>query len=204
MPARVAVISDHRLFADGLAHIVASQESTVVVDDVNDADIALVDSRNDDAFALCAKLLRESNASVIFIAAPDDDVWATAALDAGARGILMKDASAPDLLMAIRGVNAGLIWARRRVLAARIDFLTGMAVRRSAEAVLERQLSVREREVFRFAAAGLGNKELAGRLAISEATVKVHLTHIFQKLGVRGRTELAAAFHGVIAPPAQH
>ena len=56
------------------------------------------------------------------------------------------------------------------------------------------------REVFRYAAAGLGNKEVAGRLAISEATVKVHLTHIFQKLGVRGRAELAAAFHGVISP----
>jgi len=59
-------------------------------------------------------------------------------------------------------------------------------------------LSSREKEVLRHAATGLSNKELAERLAISEATVKVHLTHIFQKLGVRGRAELAAVYHGLL------
>ena len=53
-------------------------------------------------------------------------------------------------------------------------------------------------ESLRYAAAGLGNKEVASRLSISEATVKVHLTHIFQKLGLRGRGELAAAYHGLL------
>ena len=65
---------------------------------------------------------------------------------------------------------------------------------------VEQALSARERDVFRLAAGGLGNKALAERLAISEATVKVHLTHIFQKLGVRGRSELAAAYHGLLNP----
>ena len=192
----VAIVSDDRLFVDGLTRIIAADDSMVVVESALDADVALVDSRADGAFAQCAQ-----SPSVIFIAAPDDDDWASAALDAGARGVLMKTSTADDLMMAVRAVYAGLIWARRRVLAARIDYLTGTTVqRRSAELILERRLSAREREVFRYAAAGLGNKELAGRLAISEATVKVHLTHIFQKLGVRGRGELAAAFHGVISP----
>jgi len=182
-------------------HIVAANDAAVVVDSAIDADIALVDSRTERAFAYCAELVGEYSPSVIFVAAPDDDEWAFAALDAGARGILVRSSSADDLMMAVHAVYSGLIWARRRVLAARIDYLTGAtAQRRSAEMLLERRLSVREREVFRHAAAGLGNKELAGRLAISEATVKVHLTHIFQKLGVRGRSELAAAFHGVISP----
>ena len=51
--------------------------------------------------------------------------------------------------------------------------------------------------MYRYTAAGLSNKELADRLSISEATVKVHLTHIFRKLGVRSRGELAAAYFGV-------
>ena len=54
------------------------------------------------------------------------------------------------------------------------------------------------REIFLLAATGLANKELASRFAIGEATVKAHLTRIFQKLGVRGRAELAAVYHGVV------
>jgi len=61
--------------------------------------------------------------------------------------------------------------------------------------------------VLRHAAAGLANKELADRLAISEATVKAHLTRIFQKVGCHSRAELAAAFHGIaqfdVDPPAK-
>jgi len=56
-------------------------------------------------------------------------------------------------------------------------------------------LSRREREVLHYAATGIRNKQLADQLAISEATVKAHLTHIFKKLGVGGRAELAAVYH---------
>ena len=62
----------------------------------------------------------------------------------------------------------------------------------------------REREVFRHAATGLSNKEMADRLDISRATVKAHLTQIFQKLGVSGRAQLAAVYHGLavlVDPP---
>jgi DNA-binding NarL/FixJ family response regulator len=57
------------------------------------------------------------------------------------------------------------------------------------------QLSRREREVLRLVADGLSNKEIAGKLFISEVTVKVHLRHIYKKLGVRNRTE--AACHAI-------
>ena len=68
----------------------------------------------------------------------------------------------------------------------------------SASGPLYALLSHREREVFQHAATGKGNKELAVTLAVSEATIKVHLTRIFQKLGLRGRAELAAADHGLL------
>jgi DNA-binding NarL/FixJ family response regulator len=103
---------------------------------------------------------------------------------------------------AIHVVADGLIWARRRVIVACLDRLTGAPPPpRGGDASFEDRLSGRERDVFRHAAAGLGNRELGQRLNISEATVKVHLTRIFQKLGLRRRGELAAAYHGIDVPP---
>jgi DNA-binding NarL/FixJ family response regulator len=144
---------------------------------------------------------RASGAPIILFAAPDDDSWAPDALGAGARGILPRSAGAADLVHAVRVVHDGLIWGRRRVIVAWLDRLTSNGgPPHNGGAVLEDRLSGREREVFRHAAAGLGNREVAKSLAISEATVKVHLTRIFQKLGLRSRGELAAAYHGIAVP----
>ncbi len=165
--------------------------------------LLLVDSRMPGALDLCAARKREGGPPVIFVAAPDDEGWALESLAAGARGILTKSARAENLVKALRVVHEGQIWARRQVLARWIERLAGehppdpSAARHAGESGLEQGLSGREKEVFRHAATGLGNKELADRLAISQATVKVHLTHIFQKLGLRGRAELAAAYHGL-------
>jgi DNA-binding NarL/FixJ family response regulator len=152
---------------------------------------------------LCAALKRDGGgpAVIFFMAARDDDVWAVAALSAGARGILARNAPAEDLVKAIRVVREGQIWARRHAIEAWVEHMASVSgATRARESSLEQGLSSREKEVFRHAATGLSNKELAGRLAISQATVKVHLTHIFQKLGLRGRAELAAAYHGIIPP----
>ena len=79
----------------------------------------------------------------------------------------------------------------RRVMADCIRHLvTASSARRDGTATLDRHLSRREREIFRHAATGLGNKEIAMRLVIGEATVKAHLTSIFQKLGVRNRSQV--------------
>lgn len=210
---RIGVLTDDRLFSAGLLRILESEPAFTVVEHSPDAprpspaigggsDVLLLDSRTEGALGVCAAVKREGGPRVILVAAPDDDGWAPEALGAGARGLLPKSASADDLVKAIRVVHDGLIWARRRVIVAWLDRLTeAPASRRGGGDSLEERLSGRERDVFRHAAAGLGNRELAQRLAISEATVKVHLTRIFQKLGLRGRGELAAAYHGVVAPP---
>ncbi len=207
----VAVVSDEPHFRHSLERVLSSEPSFLVTSRAHDSatlpfggadvDVLLLDARAEDALAICATLARESRVQVLLVGAPDDDVWAAQALDAGARGIFARDGEPRDLVTAVNIVHEGLIWARRRVITARIDQL---ATRISAAArsvdVLEQRLSIREREVFRYAATGLGNKQLARRLDISEATVKVHLTHIFQKLGVNGRAELAAKYHGIVDP----
>jgi DNA-binding NarL/FixJ family response regulator len=212
---RIAILSDDRLLSAGLLRIIVGEPSFVAVGEGDRAafgpplrsagpQVLLVDSRMEGALALCADLRREAGPAVIFMAAPDDDRWAISALEAGARGILAKSARAKDLVNAVRVVSEGQVWAPRHVLAGWMEHLATASVAvRGSEPNLER-LSDREREVFRHAATGLSNKELANRLAISPATVKAHLTSIFQKLGLRGRAELAAAYHGMLpaVPPA--
>ena len=203
----VAVLSDDRLFSEGLLRILGAEPSIALVGSAEEADVLLVDSRMDGSLhstiSMCAEFQRDGGPAVIFVAAPHDDEWALQALGAGARGILPKESRGEDMLLAVRMVSQGTIWARRRVISARIDDLSGLT-RRPVKALIEQRLSIREREVFRHAATGLGNKELATRLSITEATVKVHLTHIFQKLGVQSRAELAAAYHGIIREPVEH
>ena len=215
MAIRVAILSDDRLFREGLLRIVGAESSLVVVgcddgaslDSARRApgpDILLVDSRIKGALALCAEVRRKGVPTVVFLAAPDDDAWASEALGAGACGILAETAGPEDLVKAVRVVHEGQIWASRHVMAAWMKHRAGsQGTRQVDEALLERGLSEREREVFQHAASGLSNKELAHRLAISLATVKAHLAHIFQKLGLRGRVELAAAYHGIVPPSSE-
>jgi DNA-binding NarL/FixJ family response regulator len=205
---RVAVLSDDRLLCDGLSYILGADTSLSLVAPsvqwssglapVEGADVLLVDSRMPAVLDFCSTVRRDGGPPVIlFMVARDDDGWTVDALAAGARGVLAKDGRADELLKAIHVVHEGQIWARRQTVEAWAKRIADAPTPARISA-LEQGLSSREREVLRHAATGLSNKELAGRLAISEATVKVHLTHIFQKLGVRGRAELAAAYHGLI------
>jgi DNA-binding NarL/FixJ family response regulator len=204
-PIRVGILTDDLLFADGLRCILSDDKSFVVscygtgtqfISALSEfaPEIAVLDTRVASALSLSASLSVSHGLAIIFVCAPDDEAWALEALQSGARGLLAKTARAETLIEAIRIVHEGLMWVPHRLLVKSLDRLTPSAF--PPEPLLE-QLSPRERDVFRQAATGVGNKELSGRLGISEATVKVHLTRIFQKLGLRGRAELAAAYHGL-------
>jgi DNA-binding NarL/FixJ family response regulator len=213
MPAiRTAVITDDRLLREGLICILSGKGSFTVVGEHDRCtfgadlrggrpDVLLVDSRMEGTLALCAALKVPGSPAVILLAADEDDGFAVRALDAGARGILVKRTGSADLMKAIRVVSEGEIWARRQAIATRMERLAARSPRPAGGLLAQELLSGREREVLLHTATGLSNKELADRLGISEGTVKAHLTSIFQKLGVRGRTELVAAYHGLIPPP---
>ena len=204
---QIAIVSDDGLFRDCLFQVLSVQPDFIVTRChvasgsslsplARTHDIILADARSE-----CGRRPERAipeGGIVIFVGASEDDEWATSALSAGARGLLTLTANSEELVNAIRTVKAGGIWARRRWLNACVLKMVGAAKRRlSARDVVDTRLSRREREVLQHAATGVGNKELADRLSISEATVKVHLTHIFQKLGVPGRAALAANYHEV-------
>ena len=104
-----------------------------------------------------------------------------AALEAGASGYLLKDEARQNVAAAVREVAAGRQWFSQAV--------AGMLARRSATP----SLTPRELEVLRLTAEGLPNKAIAGRIHVSGATVKAHLSSVFGKLDVASRTEAVAA-----------
>ena len=195
---RVGILSDIRLFASALARVIDADPAFVRVDDGgrDRAQVLLVDCRMTDVVDVCARHAAR-DVALVALAVPDEGAMAQDLLIAGVRGLLFRDAPESDLLQAILHVHHGKIWAPRHVVASawqkcRPEASAGERIAGWA------RLSAREREVLRYAASGYANKELADRLEISEATVKVHLTHIFQKVGCRSRAELAAAYHGVV------
>ena len=111
----------------------------------------------------------------------------------GAKGYIRETASAAEFASAIRTVNQGLIWAPRRLLAIVIDrIIDSFPGARSTDRVA---LTSREKEVLQILVTGSSNKEIATPLGIEVRTVKAHVSHLMQKLGVTNR--LAAAVEAV-------
>ncbi len=164
--------------------------------------ILLVDARVAGALTVCREL-RQNGARpwAILAGADGDEAWAVRALETGARGILAKNATVENLLKAVRVVHQGQVWASNRVITLTLEAFVVRSIDVGVTGTLiPGRLSPREEEIVRLIARGLSNLEAAGRLGITEATVKAHLTHIFQKLSLRSRGQLAARYHaGVLA-----
>jgi DNA-binding NarL/FixJ family response regulator len=129
-------------------------------------------------------------ARVVILTAFADRERILGALDAGALGYLLKDASPEELLGGIRAAARGESPLAPKAAS---ELLAARAGRREAE------LSGREREVLELVTDGLPNKLIARRLGISEKTVKSHLTRVFERIGVTDRTQAAlwARRHGI-------
>lgn len=134
--------------------------------------------------------------SIILMTSTSNDREGLAALKAGARGYCNLDMDPQLLKKAVSVVVKGEIWVARNVFAPLLEELTSLTERRHKEfppnldTRLDR-LTPREREIAQLIGGGASNKEIAGRLNITEATVKAHLTAIFRKLGLSDRLGLA-------------
>jgi DNA-binding NarL/FixJ family response regulator len=214
---RVVIVDDQALVRTGLRMIVDSQDDLRVVGEAGDgiealellrataADIVLMDVRMprlDGVEATRQLRAREHPPRVIVLTTFDLDEHAFAALQAGASGFLLKDAPAEDLIGAIRTVHAGdaviAPSATRRLLdhvAAQLPTGTGQPDRFAA-------LTEREREVLLEMASGASNAEIAGRLFLSEATVKTHVGRVLSKLGLRDRVQAVVLAYesGLVRP----
>jgi NarL family two-component system response regulator LiaR len=140
-----------------------------------------------DGIAAIAQIRALATATrVIVLTSFADDEKILAAIRAGAAGYLMKDVSPQELAKAIRMVHAG-----EPILAPTVARRLMDEVGRPAEPPAEDRLTEREHEVLKLIASGLSNKEIAGRLTLSEKTVKTHVSNILQKLHLSDRTQAA-------------
>ena len=120
---------------------------------------------------------RDAQARIIVLTTYDTDEDIARALRAGAKAFVLKDIAADALVACIHDVLAGK------------TYLAPAAAAKLAEGVTRVQLTPRELTTLGLMARGQSNKEIANSLAISERTVKTHLSHLFEKLGVTSRTE---------------
>jgi DNA-binding NarL/FixJ family response regulator len=191
-PARVLVVDDHALFRTGVANIINQEPDLRVVAEAGNGveavaafeqhhpDVTLLDLRMPvmDGVEVVRRIRqREPHARVVVLTTYDTDDEIARALKAGAKAYVLKDIAAEDLVACIRDVLAGK------------TYLAPAAAAKLAEGVTHVQLTPRELATLRLTADGKANKEIASELGISERTVKTHLGHLFEKLGVTSRTE---------------
>jgi DNA-binding NarL/FixJ family response regulator len=207
----VFIAEDHTLVREGTRQILEQQPDLRVVGEADRGDLAIervarlrphvavLDFRLPglNGVEVTARVHAAQPAvRVLLLSAYDDAEYILAALQAGAAGYLLKTVPGHELVAAIRAVHAG-----ETVLQDAVSRVLAEHWRRSSAPDGPAQLSGREREVLALLAAGLANKEIAGRLSISLRTVEGHLGNIFGKLGVGSRTEalLYAVKHRLLA-----
>ena len=214
---RVALVDDQELIRAGLAMVVGSADDLEVVVQAGDgrqalaalratrADVVLMDVRMPvlDGVETTRLLLAEQpQLKVLVLTTFDLDEHAFPALRAGASGFLLKDVPAEELLRAIRTVHAGdaviAPSTTRRLLEQVAPRLPGAPTSKQVMA----PLTDREREVMLQLATGASNAEIAGRLFLSEATVKTHVGRVLTKLGLRDRVQAVVLAYetGLITP----
>ncbi|WP_338597274.1 response regulator transcription factor [Saccharopolyspora sp. SCSIO 74807] len=196
-PIRLLLADDHPVVRAGLRAVLDTEPDFEVTAEADDAeraiglagtvDVVLMDLRfgagmhGSDATA--AITARPEPPRVLVLTTYDTDADILAAIEAGATGYLLKDAPPEELTAAVRAAAAG-----RSALAPTVADRLVHRMRRPGTS-----LSRRELDVLQLLADGLSNAEISRRLYLSQATVKTHLVHIYDKLGVESRTAALAA-----------
>jgi DNA-binding NarL/FixJ family response regulator len=214
---RVVIVDDQPVVRSGIARIFGPEDGFEIVAECGDGDevAAVVDAHQPDVVVMdvrmrrmdgvtATRLLHERDVAppVLVLTTFDDDDALWGALDAGAAGFVLKDATADELIDAARAVAGGAAWLDPKVAPRVLTAFRRNVRPRLAEAARIDELTEREHDVLRLMARGATNGEIAAALYVSEATVKSHVGAIFTKLAVRDRAAaIVFAFdHGLVDP----
>ncbi|HEU4741350.1 MAG TPA: response regulator transcription factor [Meiothermus sp.] len=200
---RIVLADDHALFRQGLRSLLEAEPDLRVIGEAKDGrealrhaleahpDIVLMDIQMPglDGVQATQEILREwPQAKVIMLTMYRQDAYVFEAVKAGARGYMLKDADAKDLLEAIRRVNNGEVLLDAELAE---QIIQDFKAKREATPKPHAELSDREVQILKLVAQGYTNLEIAGELSLSEKTVRNRLSEIFQKLHLNNRTQAA-------------
>ena len=200
MTIRVVVADDQALVRSGLRTILEAQGDIQVVGEAGDGDeaVRLCDSLKPNVALLDIRMPRMDGLDAarrikftrtLMLTTFSVDEYVVEALRNGASGFLLKDATPEDLVNAVRSVAAGDAALSPSVARKVLELARPRASAPPSSPRALEELSAREREVLLELAKGLSNQEIAGRLYLSEPTVKTHVSHILAKLGLRDRVQ---------------
>jgi two-component system, NarL family, nitrate/nitrite response regulator NarL len=218
---RVVLADDECMFRTSLRHLLAVPPSVVrdvyrvdvgqgfeVVGEASTGQetIETVSSQRPDLLLLDVSMPRLSGLDALRAIGPTGDALRTiilsggldkpqllTAIQLGARGVVLKDCATELLFEAMTRVMAGQSWISQTVVDDLLDVVRGLAHQTAGASPRQQPfgLTNREREVLSLVVAGCANKEIAQRFAVSEETIKHHLTRMFDKVGAANRLELA-------------
>jgi DNA-binding NarL/FixJ family response regulator len=207
MAIRLILADDHPLVLQALEGLFATQEDIEVVAVCRDGESALQATRRlspdvlvldlampkMDGVSVLERLHAETLGSrVVVFTGNINERQALDCVRLGVRGVVLKESPPELLLQAVREVAGGEMWVERRSYTQAVALLMRQ---QDANRHVARLLTAREMEVLLLAAQGLRNREIAQELVVTEGTVKLHLHHVFEKLGLRGRPDLIRYAH---------
>lgn len=197
---RLLVVDDQMLFRTGLCSLLAADQRVNVIGQAADGgeavkeairlkpDVVLMDLRmpNIDGIEATRQIIeRVPAAKVLILTTFESDTQVLQALKAGASGYVLKDSSATAIVNSIVAVMSGERVMSSAVANRVLEMLTGNTTPKE----FYDGLTDREVEILRLLAGGIGNKQIAYRLKISEKTVRNHVSNMYEKLGIYDRTQ---------------
>jgi DNA-binding NarL/FixJ family response regulator len=213
---RVLLVDDQELMRMGFRMVLGAQSDIDVIGEAGDGrkavelarelrpDVVLMDVRMPvlDGVEATKQITGPGLSKVLVMTTFDLDEYALSALRNGASGFLLKDTQPAELVSSLRAVASGDAVVSPSVTRRLLDRFLGAAGGELKDATVLDALTEREREVLVLIAKGLSNSEIAGRLFLSEATVKTHVGRILAKLDVRDRVQAVVLAYetGLVRP----
>jgi DNA-binding NarL/FixJ family response regulator len=196
---RILLVDDHILFRESLSRLLEAEVGFCVVGQCASiaeasaadapADVVLLDydlGEEQGTRKIVDFIRQRSSAKFLMVTAGMSDETTLRVMETGALGVFLKHSSPDQLVEAIRSVASGKVWLDAGVMR---SLIAGTS-HRAEQSESARPLTLRQREVLRGILDGLTNKEIASRLGSSESSIKASIQELFQKAGVRSRSQL--------------
>lgn len=200
-PIRVLLVDDHQLLRDGLRQLISSQPNMTVIGDTGNPANALslasreqpdiiildLDLGNNDGLTILPELINIAGQCNIILMGGRDAETRDRAMELGAKGVVLKEDGATELIGAIQKVHhTGEFWFEPGAAKRLLDRKRASIERVDPEAAKIARLTPTERDIINCIGEGLDNKQIADQLHIAESTVRNNLTRIYDKLAIKG------------------